>query len=255
MPTTLACPECGSKLRVPDDLAGQPVRCARCSATFTAPAAAPPPPSPARQERPRGPDAGPPPAPPPAGPGEDLALRLNLSLDDDRPPAARPPAPRHAPEPEREPPPPARRPLLNDDADDLKDCPRCGKQLHRDYVRCPYCGARQRPPRVPRPYFGRRDAEPHRGGLVMALGIIGVVGLVCPPVGTIFGIIAWALGRSDLGKMRRGDMDPEGEGLTQAGWVCGIVAAALGLLLSLSCGAIMALGEAASQAPPPRRGW
>ena len=67
----------------------------------------------------------------------------------------------------------------------------------------------------------------HRGGAVLALGIIGIV--VC----FVTGIIAWVMGSNDLREMKEGLMDPEGEGLTRAGMICGIVGtviAALGLV-------------------------
>lgn len=239
MNQTLACPDCGRSLNVPDTLAGHLVKCPACHHSFTAPeiAAAAPPPS--RQASP--------PAPRPAGPGEDVPRGLNLSLDDDAPPTAAA-VPRAVPSPEPEPEPeagpaPARRPRLNDEHDDLRDCPNCGKQLHRDYLRCPYCGKRlSSPPAGRRRYLGRRSAVPHRGGLVLALGIIGLVGVFCAPVGLLFGIFAWVYGRNDLKRMSRGEMDPEGEGLTYAGWVCGIIATLLSLLLLVSCGSVWTIG-------------
>jgi len=41
--TTIFCPACNHKLRVPDDLMGQPVECPKCQAMFTAPPPAMPP--------------------------------------------------------------------------------------------------------------------------------------------------------------------------------------------------------------------
>ncbi len=64
----------------------------------------------------------------------------------------------------------------------------------------------------------------HRGGTVLALGIIGLV--VC----FIFGIFAWVMGSNDLREMRAGRMDTTGRGLTQAGQICGIIGVLLGLL-------------------------
>jgi ribosomal protein L37E len=180
-----------------------------------------------------------------------------LTLDDS------PPAESHEqletePEPEEKPRRPRRRPRLNDDHDDLTECPRCGKHAHRDYSRCPYCGLRfsSEPAAERRPYFGRRDSEPHRGGLVLALGIIGICGAFCPLVGLVFGILAWILGQGDLSKMKRGQMDPSGEGITQGGWICGIIATVLSLFMSLGCGGflIMAAADNAQQRNPPAFG-
>jgi hypothetical protein len=79
----------------------------------------------------------------------------------------------------------------------------------------------------------RRDAEPHRGPLVLVLGIVGlVIGLLCG-LGLPFGAAAWVMGYRDLRKMRyEKSMDPEGEGMTQAGMVCG----AIGTFFALLCG-------------------
>src|SRR5262249_59131010 len=47
MPEIISCPKCDRKLRVPDDLLGQAVKCPTCGATFTAAGAAPEPAAPA----------------------------------------------------------------------------------------------------------------------------------------------------------------------------------------------------------------
>src|SRR5262249_14954782 len=64
----------------------------------------------------------------------------------------------------------------------------------------------------------RRDYEPHRGTLILVLGILGLV--VFHPLG----IVAWIMGNHDLKAMRAGRMDPEGQSQTQTGKVLGIVA-------------------------------
>lgn len=58
---------------------------------------------------------------------------------------------------------------------------------------------------------------PHRGGTVLALGILGIC--VC----CICGIIAWTMGNNDLRSMAAGTMDRSGEQLTRAGKICGII--------------------------------
>jgi hypothetical protein len=63
--------------------------------------------------------------------------------------------------------------------------------------------------------------NPHRGGVILALGIIGLV--VCHPLG----IAAWIMGKNDLAEMDRGYMDSSGRDLTKAGQILGIVATAL----------------------------
>jgi predicted Zn finger-like uncharacterized protein len=231
MTMTVACPECRSKLRLPDGLSGQEVRCPRCGTSFAAPDLPPPPPAEALQEPPLLlADETTAPSP------EDHAFGLDLSLGDKASAASRPlPQPRDDSESAPRPP---RRPMLNDDHDDLRDCPNCGKHVHRDYVRCPSCGERlSRSAGRRRANLGRRDAEPHRGGLVLTLGIISLVcAVVCWPIGPVLGTVTWVLGRIDLNKMKNGDMDTEGQANTQAGWICGIIATCIGLLFYLGCG-------------------
>ncbi len=92
----------------------------------------------------------------------------------------------------------------------------------------------QRPPQQP--------IRPHRAGLILALGILGLV--VC----FICGIIAWIMGKNDLKEMDSGRMDPSGRGLTQAGRICGMVSViipiaviCLWLLMAIFIGAGKAL--------------
>ncbi len=66
-----------------------------------------------------------------------------------------------------------------------------------------------------------QEMKPHRGGVVLTLGIIGIV--LC----FITGIIAWVMGKNDLREMAQGLRDPEGEGMTRAGMICGIIGVAL----------------------------
>lgn len=71
----------------------------------------------------------------------------------------------------------------------------------------------------------RRDLPEHRGGVILALGICSLL-LGC--IGLVRGPIAWTMGNTDLAAMRAGRMDPEGEGLTNAGRICGIIGTVLG---------------------------
>ena len=64
---------------------------------------------------------------------------------------------------------------------------------------------------------------PHRGGLVLALGILGLV--LC----MFCGIAAWVMGNTDLREMAAGRMDPEGRGLTEAGRIMGIISVVLSI--------------------------
>jgi len=74
------------------------------------------------------------------------------------------------------------------------------------------------PPPPPRP-----DYRPHRGPLILVLGILSL--MMCG----LLGIAAWIMGNNDLQEIRAGRMDPEGEGLTNAGRIMGMI----GLLLTL----------------------
>ncbi len=68
-----------------------------------------------------------------------------------------------------------------------------------------------------------QSVAPHRGVLILVLGILGIV--CC----FICGIIAWVMGNNDMREIDAGRMDPTGRGLTQAGKICGMV----GVILSV----------------------
>lgn len=70
----------------------------------------------------------------------------------------------------------------------------------------------------------QQPLKPHRGGVILALGILGIV--VC----FICGIIAWVMGNNDLTEMNAGVMDPSGRGLTQAGKICGMIGVILAIV-------------------------
>jgi hypothetical protein len=102
--------------------------------------------------------------------------------------------------------------------------------------------------------------RPHRGGLVMTLGIIScglaVVGLViCNLLELIalpMGIVALTMARKDLKAIAQGTMDRAGQGQTMAGLITGIIGtvlSSLGLLLVVALLVIylVALGAAAGR--------
>jgi hypothetical protein len=198
MSTIVDCPTCTRKLNVPEELLGRAVRCPDCGGTFAAGAGgilAPEPPEP-----------------------DDIPDGLPaLALPADAPRAVTAAAPL---------PPPA----ANDPH--LRPCPCCGERIETSAVHCRFCGedlAEEIARPWDRPYRPnmRRDCDPHRGVLILILGLLSLVfaGLIGLPLG----IIAWVLGHQDLKRMNERSMDPEGRGLTKAGWICGILGTLVGI--------------------------
>ena len=78
--------------------------------------------------------------------------------------------------------------------------------------------------------------KPHRGTLILVLGILGLVGC-----GIFTAIPAWIMDSNDLKEMDAGAMDPSGRGNTNAGRICGMVATILGILSILAFLVIFAI--------------
>jgi hypothetical protein len=84
-----------------------------------------------------------------------------------------------------------------------------------------------------------QSLTPHRGNVILVLGIVGLVvcllGLFCCGVfgiaGCICGIIAWVMANKDQKEMAAGTMDPTGRETTQAGKICGIISVILGIVI------------------------
>jgi hypothetical protein len=264
MPSVVACPSCAGKLRLPDELRGRQVRCPACHTVFDPAAPLPPvadaPGSPLQLslDDPDTPASAPSVVPKGLGFG---FVDLDLSPDAPREPASVPPPPPIADPPaQREPHPSGspsapRRPARLDDEQDLRECPTCGRHIHRDSTRCYHCG--QRLPSRPRIVYDepeRRDWEPERGGLVLVLGVLSLVCLaICGPVGLALGLTAWVLGHGDLRKMKARQMDPAGHGTTQGGYVCGIIGTALNTLWTLGCAGFLSFIWYDASHPPTTR--
>jgi hypothetical protein len=168
----------------------------------------------------------------------------------------------------------------------LTECKRCGRWLEDlptspdndtpvSTLVCPACGHHQlrqaaatdlpaeKAPWPAEPVTWRRDLEPHRGTLVLVLGLLSLVFMAfLAPVGIPLGIIAWVMGRTDLAKIRARQMDPEGERQTYAGYFCGKVGAILSSLMTvLLCGTyaailgiVISFGPPGAPVPPPKPG-
>lgn len=86
--------------------------------------------------------------------------------------------------------------------------------------------------------------KPHRGTLILVLGILSLV--LC---GIFTGIPAWVMGNSDLKEMDAGTMDPSGRSLTTAGKICGMINCILtvvGIIVVILLFSLGVLGAAAS---------
>lgn len=69
---------------------------------------------------------------------------------------------------------------------------------------------------------------PHRGGLILALGVASVaLCQCCPFLGIGPGGAAWVMGGGDLAAMDAGEMDPAGRSDTRTGRLCGMIGVGL----------------------------
>ena len=75
--------------------------------------------------------------------------------------------------------------------------------------------------------INQETMETHRGGLILVMGIVAIIGCNCF---LIPGILAWVWGAGDLSKMKAGRMDRSGESLTMVGMILGIASTALTVL-------------------------
>ena len=229
MSQIVSCPSCHNPLRVPADLLGRSVRCPACQMVFEA-AAPTAPPTPAIPALSLDDD----PSPTPAAP-RNIWGAVEIGGSGGKAPPAPPPPPPPARVPIPEPIPERPRPRRRDDGDSIY-CRECGKCLPSGTPRCHRCGTRTEADDRPRARRPPRDVEeePHRGGVVLTLGILSIFLSLIAPIGLTMGIIAWVMGQGDLTKMRRREMDRAGQGTTTGGLVCGVIGVLLSLVFGLS---------------------
>ena len=72
----------------------------------------------------------------------------------------------------------------------------------------------------------------------MILGILSFV--VCQ----LLGPVAWIMGQADLAEMKKGQMNPQGEGLTRGGMIVGIISTVFLVLGLAFIGLMCAVGIA-----------
>jgi hypothetical protein len=191
MPEVVTCPSCERKLRLPDDLLGQEVKCPTCGTTFLGEVSRPKPP--VAEKKPEEDNE-----PTYRLESKRRSRRSRDDEDDDRPSR--------------------RRSRRDDDDDDDDDRPSRRRRRRYDDDDDPWARRRYLTP--------HRGATVLTVGI---LGI--VVSLLCCPVGLVMGIIAVCQGSNDLAAMNRGDMDPSGRGSTLAGLICGVITIILAVLV------------------------
>jgi hypothetical protein len=78
-------------------------------------------------------------------------------------------------------------------------------------------------------------AAPHRGGLILAISLMGL-GLIgiCPVLSPIASLLAWVMGSHDLREMRAGRMDRQGENLTMIGMILGMILSLIWIIVAIA---------------------
>ncbi|MEM9410262.1 MAG: serine/threonine-protein kinase [Planctomycetota bacterium] len=85
------------------------------------------------------------------------------------------------------------------------------------------------------PYGSGPDVmgKPHRGVLMLSMGVLSLVFTFPCFIGVIIGIITWVYAQNDLAEMREGIRDPAGNNLTQAGRVLAMISCGIGAIWTL----------------------
>lgn len=244
MPQITQCPHCQGQLQVREENLGQTIRCPLCNGLFKIAAPQAPPPPPAVEVEVIEPPALPAPPPsPPAAPSPPPAPRPKPSGAARKPapkPPQKKPQPTPAPPPPKaerprrpKPPPPPAPPVAAEEENPfaLTDAapPAAAEEENPFAAGGPLAGALGGAPAALN--FEGGAAKPHRGNMVLGLGIAGLVlSLCCFPAGFVLGGCATVMGSRDLNLMARRRMDRAGKGPTRAGKILGIVAIVLSVI-------------------------
>jgi hypothetical protein len=208
MAVFVACPQCAIRLSVPESLLGKKIRCASCMTVFDAQA----------QE---------------AEPAKTIAGPLTSAVTD--------PSGKLAPPADDD------LPMAPLDDEPVKKRKKRRADFQPDFDE--YDDRRDREDRRRARRLVRQARwAPHRGGMVVVMGVLsvvlsamGVFGAVCACfglfwlAGLVLGILSWLFGHSDLGQMDRGNMDPEGRSPNRTGYICGIVGTSLSVVTVFCC--------------------
>jgi hypothetical protein len=192
MPLIIHCTACRRMLQLREEDLGKRVRCPSCSQVFVA--------GPADDEATIAPGHAP-----------DFELSSDAPLDR----ALLRPAPPHS-QTEKNPPPRRASEPSGDtyavqlDEDALEPSPRSEDSRR---------GRRRRDSEL---YDLDDDVQPHRGALILTLGILSIVLACIPLAGWILGGASMSMGSTDDRLMEHRQMDRSGRAMTKAGQVCGI---------------------------------
>ncbi|MEO2090097.1 MAG: hypothetical protein ABGY75_11445 [Gemmataceae bacterium] len=197
------CPKCQSRLSVLSGDVGLDVECPNCHTVYKATRATAPPPPPAERSR--------------AG-GRLVERGSDRDNTDD----------------ERR----SRRDRDRDDADDDNRRPRRSRRRDEDDEDDDDRDRRRRSRRRWYEDEYDRGLAPHRGGMILTFGVVGLV-FCWTLVGLVFSVLAWVFAVQDLRAMDAGRMDDSGRSSTNTGKILGIVSLALfAVLMMFQCGSV-----------------
>ena len=200
--TRIACPACDKVLRIPDSLIGRMVACPKCKEKFRVP----------KQAEPLESD-------------EDADERISTAPP---PPRAKPRKLRPPVDEEDEPlpkPKPSRAKGGDEDQDAFTVESESVEEPARSRRRGQGSSRRRRRSlsRFEDEDDNGSDKRPHRGGLILTLGILSIFLACCPLGGWILGGITMNMASTDARLMEHGAMQRSGRGMTKAGQVCAII--------------------------------